>query len=149
MTAHSVSKGLSLLLLALLLTFSEATHAQNAVKESSRSDKNALPHLDSAGVAKALSGSGKFTMIEFGGRRCVPCKEMQPILSRIHAKYATVIDIYNVYMEDDPDIGDRFRVNLIPTQVIFNQRGKEIKRHVGLWKEEEIEAQYKKLGIVK
>jgi thioredoxin 1 len=107
-----------------------------------------VAHLDRSGLQKVLSSS-KYSMIEFGGRYCKPCKAMQPILARLASQYDSLINICNFFLEDDPPVARTYRVNLIPTQIIFDQNGKEISRHVGLWEESKIVAQYKKLGILK
>ena len=41
----------------------------------------------------------------------------------------------------------RFSIRAIPTQIFFDQEGKEVYRHVGFMSEKEIVAQLKKMGV--
>jgi thioredoxin 1 len=41
----------------------------------------------------------------------------------------------------------RFGIRAIPTQVFFNEKGKEVYRHVGFMSEEDIAAQLEKMGV--
>ena len=88
-------------------------------------------------------------MIEFGGRSCTPCKQMQPILLELIAEHGSVIDIVNVYLDDDYAPADSFDVYLLPTQIIFNRAGEELSRHLGKWEKSEIEEEYRRLGIIR
>ncbi|MFC1629485.1 thioredoxin family protein [Gemmatimonadota bacterium] len=99
----------------------------------------------------AILANGRPTMIEFGGRSCIPCKQMQPILAELKAEYAGSIDIANFYLEDDEDdysVTDSFQIMLMPTQVIFGSDGMEIARHVGFWQKQSVVEQFQNLGIM-
>lgn len=96
----------------------------------------------------ALLANGRYSMIEFGGRSCTPCKQMQPILAELIAAHGTVIDIVNIYMDDDFKPFDAFDVYLLPTQVIFDKNGEELSRHIGVWPKMEVEEEYRRLGII-
>jgi len=95
-----------------------------------------------------LLANGRYAMIEFGGRSCIPCKKMQPILTELIAEHGAVIDIVNVYLDEDFAPADSFDVYLLPTQVIFDRNGEELSRHLGFWPKEEIEEVYRDLGII-
>lgn len=95
-----------------------------------------------------LLANGRYAMIEFGGRSCTPCKKMQPILAELINEYGTVIDIVNVYLDEDFAPADSFDVYILPTQVIFDRNGEELNRHMGFWPKSEIEEVYRDLGII-
>jgi len=98
-----------------------------------------------------ILANGRPTMIEFGGRSCIPCKQMQPILAELKAEYSESVDIVNFYMEDDEDdyaVTDSFEIMLMPAQVIFGSDGREIARHVGFWQKQSIVEQFQNLGIM-
>lgn len=95
-----------------------------------------------------LLANDRYSMIEFGGRSCIPCKQMQPILAELIAAHGTVIDIVNVYLDDDFTPADTFDVYLLPTQVIFDKNGEELSRHMGIWLRVEVEEEYRRLGII-
>lgn len=73
---------------------------------------------------------------------------MQPILAELIAAHGTVIDIVNVYLDDDFTPADTFDVYLLPTQVIFDKNGEELSRHMGIWLRVEVEEEYRRLGII-
>ena len=89
----------------------------------------------------------KVTFIELGADRCIPCKQMQPIMKEIAAEFAedVLVVFYDVWK--DPAPGRKFGIQLIPTQVFVDQKGNEIFRHVGLFPKEEIVELLKKNGV--
>ena len=42
---------------------------------------------------------------------------------------------------------DKFRIQMIPTQVFFNAQGKEVKRHTGFMEKAEIVKELKAAGL--
>jgi thioredoxin 1 len=97
----------------------------------------------------ALLSNGRYSMIEFGGQNCTPCKQMQPILASLIDDHGDVIDIVNVYLDDDFAPADSFDVYLLPTQIVFDRSGSELHRHLGFWPKEEIVEEYRRLGIIR
>lgn len=104
--------------------------------------------LNSATFTKVLT-NGRYSLIEFGGRRCIPCRQMQPILTDLNTNHASSVNIFNVYVDEERDLSRNYRISLIPTQIIFDRTGKEITRHVGYWEKENLIAELRKLQIVK
>jgi thioredoxin 1 len=87
------------------------------------------------------------TFLELGADRCIPCKKMQPIMKEIAAMFPDRVQVVFYDVWKDPKPGERYRVQLIPTQVFLDQKGREIARHVGLFPKEEILELLKKHGI--
>jgi len=87
------------------------------------------------------------TFLELGADRCIPCKKMQPIMKEIAAMFPDRIQVvfYDVWKDSAP--AEKYGIQLIPTQVFLDQKGKEIARHVGLFPKEEILELLKKHGI--
>jgi thioredoxin 1 len=94
-----------------------------------------------------FSGS-KVTFIELGADRCIPCRQMQPIMKEIAEEYPGRVQVvfYDVWKSAAP--AEYYRIQLIPTQVFIDQKGKEIFRHVGLFPKEEILRMLKEKGIL-
>ncbi len=90
----------------------------------------------------------KVTFIELGADRCIPCRKMQPIMKEIAEEYAGRVQVvfYDVWKNATP--AEYYRIQLIPTQVFIDQKGKEIFRHVGLFPKEEILGMLKEKGIL-
>lgn len=87
------------------------------------------------------------TFLELGADRCIPCKKMQPIMKEIAAMFPDRVQVVFYDVWKDPKPGEKYRVQLIPTQVFLDQKGREIARHVGLFPKEEILELLRKHGI--
>ncbi len=87
------------------------------------------------------------TFLELGADRCIPCKAMQPIMKEIAAAFPDRVQVifYDVWKDSAP--AEKYGIQLIPTQVFLDQKGKEITRHVGLFPKEEILEFLKKYGV--
>lgn len=90
----------------------------------------------------------KATFIELGADRCIPCRAMQPIMKEIAAEYAGKIQVVFYDVWKDPRPARKYGIQLIPTQVFIDQKGKEIFRHVGFFPKEEILGMLKEKGIL-
>jgi thioredoxin len=87
------------------------------------------------------------TFIELGADRCIPCKKMQPIMKEIAQTYPDRVQVIFYDVWKDPTPAEKYGIQLIPTQVFIDQKGKEVFRHVGLFPKEEILELLKKHGI--
>lgn len=87
------------------------------------------------------------TFLELGADRCIPCRQMQPIMKEIATVFPDRVQVifYDVWKDSAP--ATKYRVQLIPTQVFLDQKGQEFARHVGLFPKEEILDLLKKHGI--
>ena len=91
--------------------------------------------------------SGKPTMVEFGAAGCVPCDMMQPILDKLRKKFPDKLNVVFVHVGENQLLGARFGIRSIPVQVFYDQKGKEVFRHVGFFAEEKILKQLMELGV--
>ncbi len=92
--------------------------------------------LDAQDIDDFLAEGGT-ALIEFGGKRCVSCLEMRRNLEELQKKKPT-LRIGFVYWEDSPELFDRWKIGVIPVQIIFGDDGREIQRHRGVWETEEM-----------
>ncbi|OHB24662.1 MAG: thiol reductase thioredoxin [Desulfuromonadaceae bacterium GWB2_53_15] len=105
-----------------------------------------LPTSNDAIIRAALD-SGKPSIVDFGARSCIPCKEMAPILEELNRELTGKANVLFVDVWKDNSIGGRFRIQMIPTQIFFNVKGKEIKRHMGFMDKQDILKELKVLGM--
>lgn len=105
-----------------------------------------VPALDPAGLAQTLK-SGKWSVIEFGGPSCVPCKKMQPILAELQQHFGDRAQVRNFYITEHPKEARAHKVMAMPTQVVFDPAGKEVARHIGLWEKADFLAALAKVGL--
>ncbi|NJC87061.1 MAG: thioredoxin family protein [Desulfuromonas sp.] len=89
-----------------------------------------LPSATAAIATQALA-SGKPTVIDLGARTCIPCKQMAPVLEELAGAYKGKANILFIDVREDNPAASRFGIQMIPTQIFFDAKGKEISRHVG------------------
>lgn len=104
----------ALLLLALTVT---SAHAE-------------LPSAPAAVIFQALN-SGNPTVIDLGSSACVTCKQMAPILEELAGSYRGKANVLFIDVREDGAAAKRFRVQMIPTQIFFDAKGQEVRRHIG------------------
>lgn len=85
------------------------------------------------------SSEAKITFIELGSVTCIPCKQMQPIMKSIEAKYSGQVKVIFYDVWKDNKYAKQYGIRLIPTQVFLDKDGKELLRHEGFFAEEEID----------
>ena len=95
---------------------------------------------------KALS-KGKPFLVDFGANSCIPCRQMRPILKEVDKEYAgktkaLIIDVYKYQ-----GLAMEYKIQLIPTLVFFDSKGKEVFRHVGVLDKKTIVAKLKEIGM--
>jgi thioredoxin 1 len=102
--------------------------------------------LIGSGAASAQN-KPKVTFLEIGSTNCIPCKKMQPIMQSIEKKYGDQIKVIFHDVRKEKDKAELYKVEMIPTQVFLDEKGKEIHRHVGYYPEKEIDKFLKKQGL--
>jgi thioredoxin len=105
-----------------------------------------LPSATDNVVRQALS-SGKPTVIDLGARTCIPCKKMAPILEGLAAEYRNRASILFIDIHENNAAAERFKIRMIPTQIFFNAKGKEVKRHIGFMEKADITKELKAAGL--
>lgn len=105
-----------------------------------------LPSATVTTVNQALS-SGKPTVIDLGARTCIPCKKMAPILESLSGEYRGKASVLFIDVHEDQAAAQKFRVQMIPTQIFFNAQGKEVKRHIGFMDKTGILKELKNAGL--
>ena len=90
------------------------------------------PTNTSEDLKKALQ-SQKPVLVDFGSNKCIPCRQIRPILREIEKEYkgkahVLIIDVFEIR-----ELAREHRIQLIPTLVFFNRSGKEVFRRSGTW----------------
>ena len=85
--------------------------------------------------------------VEVGADSCIPCKMMKPVLEELRSDYAGRLSIEFADVWESPELGDKYGVQTIPTQVIYDASGTEVFRHIGFWAKEEIDAKLTELAL--
>jgi thioredoxin 1 len=82
-------------------------------------------------VANQALAAGKPTVIDLGARACIPCKKMAPILEELAGTYRDRANVLFIDVREEVAAADVFGIQMIPTQVFFDAKGKEVSRHIG------------------
>jgi thioredoxin 1 len=107
----------------------------------------ASPVADSLVAASAgMSAAEIPRLIDLGADKCVPCKMMAPILEEMRETFEGKLDVVFVDVWKDPEAGRQYGVQVIPTQIFFDEDGNELFRHQGFFSREDILAKWRALG---
>jgi thioredoxin 1 len=105
-----------------------------------------LPSATDANIRAAL-GSGRPTLADFGARTCIPCKKMAPILAELEHELKGKGNVLFTDVREDGDLAEKYRIQMIPTQIFFDNKGKEVKRHMGFLSKADIIKELKAAGL--
>jgi thioredoxin 1 len=94
-----------------------------------------------------VPAEGMVTMLDLGAHKCIPCKMMAPILEKLEKEYKGKAAIVFIDVWQDRTQARRFGIRAIPTQIFFDESGKEVYRHVGFLAEDAIVKQLGKMGV--
>ena len=123
-----------LLLLSLILTTLFATEK--------------MLHETPYRIIKESMGQGKPNFIEVGSDSCHSCRIMGKMLYKTAQKHPTYnISFVNVKKERQAALA--LKIQMIPTQLIFDKNGKEVYRHVGVLSQNELEKLFQTHGFAK
>ncbi|MCF8061830.1 MAG: thioredoxin family protein [Deltaproteobacteria bacterium] len=90
---------------------------------------------------------GMPTMLDLGADQCMPCKMMVPVLEKVEKKYKGKAAIVFIDVWKDKAPAKRFGIRAIPTQIFFDEQGKEVYRHVGFMSEADIDKVFHRMGV--
>lgn len=105
-----------------------------------------LPSSNDAAIRAALS-SGRPTVADFGARTCIPCKKMAPILEELSRELKGKANVTFTDVWATTGLAQDYRVQMIPTQIFFDAKGKEVKRHMGFMSKPDILKELKAAGL--
>lgn len=102
---------------------------------------------EKASPVTVVQGSSLPRLLELGSVKCIPCKMMEPILEELRQEYKGRLDVQFHDVMQDPTIGRQYGVQIIPTQIFFDEKGRERYRHEGFLAKQEILAKWRELGL--
>lgn len=87
-------------------------------------------------------------MLELGATSCIPCKMMVPVMEALRKEYPGKLKVDFIDVFENRAAAEKYQIQSIPTQILFDASGKEVFRHIGFWPKEEIVAKLKELGLL-
>ena len=103
----------------------------------------------SSPAQSSAPGKPLVTFVELGSVKCVPCRQMQPVMEAVGKKYGDQIAIvfHDVWKPEERQYAEQYGIRVIPTQVFLDREGKEFFRHEGFFPEGEIDKLLQKRGL--
>ena len=95
------------------------------------------------------TGKAKVRMLELGSTSCDDCIRMQPVLDSIRTKYGSQIDVIFIDLIKNFSYVDKYKVEVMPTQVFLDSNDTEIHRHIGFYSEDSIHIYLRSIGLIK
>ncbi len=86
-------------------------------------------------------------LLDFGRGICIPCKKMAPILKELSEEYKGRVIIKVIEVYEDRELTEANKIRLIPTQIFFDSKNKEVFRHEGFMDKEQIKKVFDKMGV--
>jgi thioredoxin 1 len=96
-------------------------------------------------VAAAALGTPR--LLELGSNRCMACQQMAVVLDALRASQGAKLRVDFIDVMENPELGEPYKISLIPTQILYDAAGKEIFRHVGFFSHEDILAKFRALKV--
>ena len=93
--------------------------------------------LTDATFESAVKGNTKPVLVDIFTEWCPPCKMLGPIIEKLAEEYTDRVDFYKMDLDKNPQTGDMFGVDRIPTVVLF-MNGEVRDKFIGLKQEDEI-----------
>jgi len=72
---------------------------------------------------------------------------MAPILESLATEYRGKANVLFIDVQQDSAAAEKYSVRMIPTQIFFDGKGKEIKRHIGFMDKAVILKELKTAGL--
>ena len=120
--------------------------------------QNQSSELSAAAHAEAVPASAEATtsapapaalprLLDLGADKCIPCKQMAPILAEMKTTYAGQLEVEFIDVWKNPGASEAYGVRVIPLQIFFDAEDNELFRHEGFYGKEDILAKWKELGV--
>jgi len=94
------------------------------------------------------TGSGLPCLVEFGTGTCAECRQMAQVLGELAPLVKGKVDIIHVDAEVHLGEVQRWRVRIVPTQILVDAHGEELWRHEGVIAAAELRKRIEASGAV-
>ncbi|MBA2880922.1 thioredoxin 1 [Desulfosalsimonas propionicica] len=98
-------------------------------------------------AAAASPAPGEVTLLDLGADQCRPCKMMAPILEELKQAYEGRAKIIFIDVWKNREQAEKYGIRAIPTQIFFNEKGEEVRRHTGFMDKKTIIRNLSDMGV--
>lgn len=105
------------------------------------------PPANTAEDLKRALQSQKPVLVDFGANKCIPCRQIRPILREIGKEYAGKAHVLIIDVWELRELARDYRIQLIPTLIFFDPSGKEVFRRSGTWDKNSMIGKLKEAGM--
>ncbi len=85
-------------------------------------------------------------LIDLGTKTCAPCKAMLTVLDELESGYPEQLAVEFINVQESEGASEKWKVDVIPTQVFLGSDGRELYRHVGFFSSDAIVKKWGELG---
>lgn len=106
-------------------------NSQNSDAPAKESITSAVTVVDDDALLRPGKGLGSLTVIDFSATWCVPCRKFSPVFDRTAEEFDDV-KFLSVDIDKNAETAQAFNVNAVPTVIILDSAGKELRRYEGI-----------------
>ncbi|MCD6336623.1 MAG: thioredoxin family protein [Candidatus Marinimicrobia bacterium] len=87
-------------------------------------------------------------MVDFWSPTCPPCRAMTPFLEELHVEYVHAFKLVKIDTSkpENREMAMQNQIQYIPTQIFYDENGKQLFRHTGFFSKQQILDKWKELG---
>lgn len=122
-------------------------HHQNQSSEPSAAAHAEAVPASAEATTSAPAPAALPRLLDLGADKCIPCKQMAPILAEMKTAYAGQLEVEFIDVWKNPGASETYGVRVIPLQIFFDAEDNELFRHEGFYGKEDILAKWKELGV--
>ena len=123
-----------------------AIMALATVSGCERASVEESPSADAVTAIGDTTSAALPLLLDLGSDSCTACKTMAPILDEMREAFEGQFYVRFLDARKDRSVASEYGIKVIPTQIFFDEEGRELFRHQGFYGREDILAKWAELG---